>query len=85
MRTTMGSMLRFKRLTGKDVSDIDGSVDDVMAFVFCAIESTCAADKVEFNLTLDEFADSLSPEEFTAVAEIGFSSSAPEKQVAKKK
>ena len=61
-RVTMGSVLRFKRETGKELSDTKSrSVEDSIVFIWCCVKSACNADKVEFALSLDDFADSLDP------------------------
>ena len=63
-RVTMGSILRFKRETGKELSDAKSrSVEDSIVFIWCCVKSACNADKVEFALSLDDFADSLDPED----------------------
>lgn len=68
-RPTMGAMLRFKKETGKEVTELQsGSFSDLCAYLYCCVASACAADKVKFNFTLMEFADALSPEDMTAWA-----------------
>ena len=68
-RQTMGAMLRFKRETGKEVTEIDGGFTDVCTYLWCCIASACAADGVKFDYTLMDFADSLTPEQVTGWAE----------------
>ena len=59
-RLTLGAMRRFKRLTGKDVTTLtEGDVDDMITLMYCCTASACNADGVEFNFTVDEFADNL--------------------------
>ena len=68
-RPTMGAMLRFKKETGKEVTEIEnGSLSDMCAYLYCCVASACAADKVPFSMSLMDFADSLSPEDMTAWA-----------------
>lgn len=64
-RPTMGALLRFKRETGKEVSDItDDNMSDSLIFLFCCAVSACNHDKVSFPYTsLMDFADALSVEE----------------------
>lgn len=63
-RITMGAMLRFKRETGKDVSELnDKDISELIAFVWSCTCSACSADGVEFNLTVEQFADSLEPKD----------------------
>lgn len=64
-RSTMGAMLRFKEVRGKDVSEMDGTdLGDLMAFLYCCVKSACARERVDFPYTYDDFTDSISPEEF---------------------
>ena len=68
-RPTMGALLRFKKETGKEVTEIEnGSFSDVCAYLYCCVSSACAADKVPFSMSLMDFADSLSYEDITAWA-----------------
>lgn len=61
-RLTMGAMLRFKRATGTDISTVtDGDTAALVTFLHCCVASACAADGVPFTLTLEEFADHLTP------------------------
>lgn len=63
-RMTMGAMLRYRRLTGKEVSELgDGSVSDLATLLYCCTASACSADGVEFGLSLDEFCDRIGPED----------------------
>lgn len=59
MRMTMGAMLRFKRETGKDVSEMGTDVSLMIVFLFCCVMSACNADGLDFGLDLDKFADGL--------------------------
>lgn len=66
-RPTMGAMLRFKRETGKEVTEIVGdNLSDLCTYLYCCVCSASAADKVDFNMTLMEFADSINPEDMQA-------------------
>lgn len=68
-RPTMGAMLRFKKETGKEVTEIkEGSFSDLCAYLYCCVASACAADKVAFEMSLMDFADNLSPEDMKAWA-----------------
>lgn len=59
-RILMGAMLRFKRMTGYDVSKMSFTdLSDLITFLWCCVVSTCNADKVPFEMSLDEFADGL--------------------------
>lgn len=63
-RMTLGAMLRFKRLTGKEATEMNqDSVEEVAYLLYACLASASAADKVPFSLTFDEFADLLSAED----------------------
>lgn len=64
-RITMGAMLRYKRMTGKDISELNNSdLESAMTLAYCCITSACNTDKVAFGMSFEDFADSLSPEDF---------------------
>lgn len=65
-RVTMGAMIDFKRETGKDVNEIDTDVEQLTMFMYCCVRSACRADKVDFQLTFEQFADGINLEDFTA-------------------
>ena len=68
-RQTMGAMLRYKKETGKEVTEIhENNISDLCVFLYCCVASACAADKKEFTMDLQEFADCLNPEDLTAWA-----------------
>lgn len=65
-RITMGAMLRFKRETGKDVSEIGQSdVSDLLTLLWCCVASACAGDGVSFKMSLMDFADRIDPDALT--------------------
>lgn len=61
-RVTMGALLRYKRETGKDVSELDGDAADMLTLLWCCTASACNADGVEFGVDLETFADKLEPD-----------------------
>ena len=62
----MGAMLRFKQETGKEVTEIDpGSFSDLCTYLWCCVKSASKADGLDFNLSLMDFADNVTPEEAT--------------------
>ena len=66
VRMTMGALLRFKRETGREVSEIKKTdVADQVILLWCIVTAACSADKVEFGIGLEEFADALTPEALT--------------------
>lgn len=65
-RPTMGAMLRFKKETGKEVTELqNGSFTDLCTYLYCCVASASAAEKVPFDMSLMDFADALSPEDMT--------------------
>lgn len=63
-RQTLGAALRFKQLTGREVSDIGGSIADAALYMHCCVQSACRADGVEFTLSPEEFLDTQTTEDF---------------------
>lgn len=58
-RETMGAMLRFKRATGREATEMDGkSITDMATYMWCCVASACKHDGVEFGYGLDDFCDS---------------------------
>ncbi len=65
-RMTMGAMLQFKRETGRDISEAKSSdISDMVIFLYCVVAAASRADGVAFDLSLEEFADALSPDNLT--------------------
>lgn len=66
-RATMGAMVRFRRMSGREVSELNSSdLSDVVLFMYCCTLSACKADGVEFNMEFLEFADRLTPDDMNA-------------------
>lgn len=69
-RQTMGAMLRYKRETGTEVTEIGGGdFSSLAVYLWCCCASACAADKVEFAYTVMDFADNLTAEALAAWAQ----------------
>ena len=60
-RVTMGAMIDFKHETGKDVNEIGADIEQLTMFMYCCVRSACRADKVDFQLTFEQFADGILP------------------------
>ena len=63
---SMGAMLRFKKETGKEVTEITpgpNSFSDLCIYLWCCVASGAKREGKEFNLSLMDFADSLTPED----------------------
>lgn len=72
-RVTMGAMVRFKRATGKDVSQLNQSdISELVQFIYCCVQSACKADDVAFDVDFDTFADLLEPDSLNSFyAQVG--------------
>ncbi len=82
-RQTMGAMLRFKQETGREATEMDGGFTDLCTYLWCCIVSACNADKIDFNLSLMDFADSIDPDamaEWTNTLNDGSESQGEEKK-----
>jgi hypothetical protein len=63
----MGAMVRYKRATGTDVSEMSSAdVAAIVEFMYYCVVSASKADGVEFEMSFEEFADLLEPEGVTA-------------------
>lgn len=64
---TMGAMLRFKRETGREITEIDpSSFSDLCTYLWCCVVSASKREGKEFGLSLMDFADAISPEDMAA-------------------
>ena len=67
-RITMGAMLLFKQQTGREATTISNdAISDLIIFIWCCIRSASRHDRVDFNLTLEDFADGITPDEAGAI------------------
>lgn len=61
---TMGAMLRFKEQTGREITQIDpSSLSDLCAYLWCCVASCAKREGKPFDLSLMDFADSLTPDD----------------------
>lgn len=65
-RQTMGAMLRYKQETGREVTDLGNNLSDMCAYLYCCVASASKHDKVKFDMSLLDFADSLTPDDLNA-------------------
>lgn len=63
MRLSMGTMLRFKRETGKEITSAE-SIEDMIVMIHCCIKSACNHEKVKFDMSVEDLADCLSQDDF---------------------
>lgn len=64
---TMGAMVYFKRLAGKDVSHLDPTdVEESLAFFYCMMRAASKAEGAEFDAdfgSYEDFANAITPDE----------------------
>lgn len=64
---TMGAMLRFKQETGKEITEINpSSFTELCTYLWCCVASAAKREGKEFNMSLMDFADAITPEDMTA-------------------
>lgn len=69
VRLTMGALLRFKEMTGRDVSQARFTdFSDLITLIYCCIVSVCRSEGKAFDLSLEDFADQVPLEEMNALA-----------------
>ena len=60
----MGAMLRFKEQTGREITQIDpSSLSDLCTYLWCCVKAGAKREGKEFDLSLMDFADSLTPDD----------------------
>lgn len=58
----MGAFLRFKRETGKDVSEIkQNDLEDLLMLMWCCVKCTTQGEGDEFPLDFETFCNSITP------------------------
>lgn len=63
-RLTIGAMVRYKQITGKDFSEFKGDMEELGTIIQCGIRSACKAEGVEApQLKTDELMDYIDLEE----------------------
>ena len=63
-RITTGAMIRFKNQFGRDISAIDSEdIEQSTFFVYACVKSSCKRDGVDFDMSFEDFADNLLPED----------------------
>lgn len=62
-RETMLAWLMFKERTGREVTELDmKSPTELCIYLWACVSAACRADKVDFGLTLDDFAAVMTPQ-----------------------
>lgn len=58
----MGAFLRFKRETGKDVSQIQqDDLEDLLMLMWCCVKCSCQAEDIDFSFDFESFCNSITP------------------------
>lgn len=69
-RVTLGAMLRYKRMTGNDVSQLNTTdVEGLATMLYCCVVSACKADGVEWQEDFESFCDMIEPAQLTGFYE----------------
>lgn len=63
---TMGAYLKYKELTGTEVSAMKGDITELVTYLYCLCSSASAAEGSPLAASLQEFADSLPLDDFNA-------------------
>ena len=68
-RPTMGAMLRFKKETGKEVTEIKSeNISDFLIYLYFCIVSACKRDGIRFDMSLMDFADAITQDDIVGWA-----------------
>ncbi len=61
---TMGAMLRFKQETGREVTEINAeNLTDLVTYIWCCTASACKKEGKQFDMSLMDFADAVTPDD----------------------
>lgn len=63
---TMGAMVRYKQLTGHEVTEIGNNISGVCSYLYCSVSAACSREKIEFGMEFLEFADAIDIEDLNA-------------------
>lgn len=64
IKMTMGAMLRYEQETGKKANEVGNGVVENTVLLWCCIKSACAHDKIAFDVSIMDFADNITPDDF---------------------
>ena len=86
-RPTMGAMIRFKQLTGKEVTEMkETDLSELCIYLYCCVASASAADGKDFDMTSLEFADALDQKDLQQwVSSVSTGDSVPDENGEKKR
>lgn len=67
---TLGALRRFENETGHSVADFNqNSISEQVTLLYCMTKSACNKEGIPFDLCVDDFADALTPEDLTILAQ----------------
>ena len=52
------------------MTEIGGNLSDICAYLFCCVASACKKDGVPFDMSLMDFADSITPDDLNQWTEV---------------
>ena len=65
---TMGAMVRYKQMTGKEVTQIGNDISEIGAYLYCSVAAACSREKIDFDMEFVAFADAIDVEDLNAWA-----------------
>ena len=65
---TMGAMVRYKDMTGKEVTAIGTAISELCTYLYCCVAAACSREKIEFDMEFLPFADSIDVEDLNSWA-----------------
>ena len=84
-RMTMGAMLLFKQQTGREATSITtDAISDLVTIIWCCIKSASRHERIDFDLTLEDFADGITPDEAETMFSVLSDGDTPEESAEKK-
>lgn len=63
---TLGPYREYKKLTGKDL-DMAAGISDMAELLYCFVLVAARRNKIEFNASVEEFVDEITPKEIEAL------------------
>lgn len=60
---TAGAMLRFKRESGREVTEMQGTFEDMLLYLYCCVKSASRRERKDFSYAFEDFADAVMVED----------------------
>lgn len=58
--------MRYRQLTGAEVNEMGGGITELCTYLYCSVAAACSREKIDFDMELLPFADSIDVEELNA-------------------